>query len=140
MTVTLELDAETEEQLHEQAAALGTTVESFAVQSVVDSLNRLRHRPSPPVGKVLSKEESRLMMEINLGLPEATWLRYRELNQKRRDEIITEEELTELRSLNDVIECDHVRRLELVAELAKLRGTTLDALMKEMGLWRTIDV
>ena len=140
MTVTLELDADIEEQLQEQAAALGTTVESFAVKSVVDSLNRLRHRPPPPVGKVLSKEESRLMIEINRGLPETTWLRQRELNQKRRDEEIADYELTELRSLNDIIEDDHVRRLELVAELAKLRGTTLDALMKEMGLWRTTDV
>ena len=80
------------------------------------------------------------MIEINRGLPETTWLRQRELNQKRRDEEIADYELTELRSLNDIIEDDHVRRLELVAELAKLRGTTLDALMKEMGLWRTTDV
>lgn len=137
MTVTIELDAEIEEQLHEQAAALGTTVESFAVKSVVDSLNRLRHRPSPPIGNRLSAEESRLMIEINRGLPEATWLRYRELNQKRRDEAITDEQLTELRSLNDVIEGDRVRRLELVVELAKLRGVTFDSLMNELGLWRS---
>ena len=137
MTVTIELDAEIEEQLHEQAAVLGTTVESFAVKSVVDSLNRLRHRPSPPIGNRLSAEESRLMIEINRGLPEATWLRYRELNQKRRDEAITDEQLTELRSLNDVIEGDRVRRLELVVELAKLRGVTFDSLMNELGLWRS---
>ena len=140
MSVTIELDAEIEEQLHEQAAASGTTVESFVVESVRDRLNRLRRQSSPPVGKVLSKEESRLMMEINRGLPEGTWLRQRELSPKRRDETITTDELTELRSLNDIIEADHVRRLQFVAELAKLRGTTLDALMKEMGLWRTTDV
>ena len=80
------------------------------------------------------------MMEINRGLSEATWLRQRELNHKRRDEEITADELNELRSLNDIIEGDHVRRLQFVAELAKLRGMTLDALMKEMGLWRTTDV
>ena len=140
MTVTLELDAEIEEQLHEQAAALGTTVELFAVKSVVDSLNRLRHRPTPPVGNVLSKEESRLMIEINRGLPETTWLRQRELNQKRRDEIITADELTELRSLNDVIEADRVLRLERVAELSKLRGVTFDSLMTELGLWGPTNV
>lgn len=139
MTVTIELAADIEEQLHKQAAASGTTAESFVVASVLDRLNRLRHRSSPPVGKCLSAEESRLMMEINRGLSEATWLRYRELNQKRRDEEITAEELTELRSLNDIIEGEHVRRLQFVAELAKLRGTTLDVLMKEMGLWRTTD-
>lgn len=77
------------------------------------------------------------MIEINRGLPEATWLRYRELNQKRRDEAITDEQLTELRSLNDVIEGDRVRRLELVVELAKLRGVTFDSLMNELGLWRS---
>ncbi len=139
MTVTIELDAEIEEQLHEQAAASGTTAESFVVESVVDRLNRLRHRPAPPVGKGLSAEESRLMLEINRGLSEATWLRHRELNQKRRDEVIAVDELAELQSLNDIIEADRVRRLEWVAELAKLRGVTFDSLMTQLDLWGSTD-
>ena len=57
MTVTIKLDADIEAQLHEQAAASGTTAESFVVESVVDRLNRLRHRSGPPVGKCLSAEE-----------------------------------------------------------------------------------
>lgn len=140
MTVTIELAADIEEQLHEQAAASGTTAESFVVASVLDRLNRLRHRSSPPVGKCLSAEESRLMMEINRGLSEATWMRHRELNQKRRDETITTVELAELQSLNDIIESDRVRRLEWVVELAKLRGVTFDSLMTELGLWGSTDV
>ena len=140
MTLTIELAADIEEQLHAQAAASGVNAETFVMESVTDRLRKLRHGVGTSTEKRLSSAESRLMQEINRGPGEATWKRHRELNSKRRDETITPDELAELLTLNDFIEEDRVRRLRCVGELAKLRGTTLDALMSELGLWRSTDV
>jgi len=140
MSLTIELGADIEEELHEQAAAAGVNAETFARESITDRLTKLRHGTTASIEQRLSAEESRLMQEINRGLSEATWKRHRELNQRRRDETISPDELSELVSLNDLIEEYRVRRLRFVGELAKLRGTTLDALMTEMQLWGPSDV
>ena len=140
MTLTIELAADLEEQLHEQAAASGVNAETFVMDSVTDRLKRLRDGTNASSEQRLSAEESRLMQEINRGPDDATWQRYRSLVRKRQDETISSEELSELIRLSDLIEGDHVRRLRAVAELAGLRGTTLEVLMKEMELWRSTDV
>ena len=140
MTLTIELTADLEEQLHEQAAASGVNAETFVMDSVTDRLKRLRDGTNASREQRLSAGESRLMQEINRGPDDATWQRYRSLVRKRQDETISSEELSELIRLSDLIEGDHVRRLRAVAELAGLRGTTLEVLMKEMELWRSTDV
>jgi hypothetical protein len=84
------------------------------------------------VGK--SREEAVLLQKINQRLPATTWERYRSLKGKRDEETLTPEEHAELIALTDEIEGWNVRRLELVAELAKLRGVRLPEMMKELGL------
>ena len=140
MTLTIELAADIEEQLHVQAAASGVNAETFVMDSVTDRLKRLRDGTNASREQRLSAEESRLMQEINRGPDDAPWQRYRSLVRKRQDETISSEELSELIRLSDLIEGDHVRRLRAVSELAGLRGTTLESLMKEMELWRSTDV
>jgi len=135
MSITVEFDSELEQQLQQEAAASGMNPEAFVVDVVTTRLNRFHVRPAS--ASPLSVDESRWLQEINRGPDEATWQRYRQLVQQRQDETISEGDLSELIRLSDVIEVDHVRRLEAVSELAKLRGTTLDALMKELGLWRS---
>jgi hypothetical protein len=79
-------------------------------------------------------DESALLMKINEGWPEENWRRYGELICKRRAETLTEPEREELIALGDDLEMWNVRMLERLLELARLRQTSLDAVMKELGI------
>jgi hypothetical protein len=74
------------------------------------------------------------LQEINLGLPEETWHRYRELIQKRRAETLAASEQAELIAISDHIEDLDARRAERLAELARVRKMSLPALMEQLGI------
>jgi transcriptional regulator of heat shock response len=82
----------------------------------------------------LTAAESNLMNRINQGLPEALRSRYNELIVRRRSEVLTSEELDELLRLTALVEQLEGSRLEALAELARLRGVALAALMAELGI------
>jgi hypothetical protein len=90
---------------------------------------RARHRaPS------LSKVESDLLVRINQGVPRDLQQRYDELIARRREGTLTDEEYEELLRRTDEVEALDVTRVELLVELARLRRTTLPAVMEELGL------
>ncbi len=60
--------------------------------------------------------------------------RYYELMDKRRAGNLTPEEYRELLRLTDMAEEIQARRIQDLVELARLRGTSLSALMEELGL------
>jgi hypothetical protein len=74
------------------------------------------------------------VVTINQGLPETVWRRYHELVARRRDGTLTDDEYEALKSLTDDVELAHSRRMEKVADLARLREVSLDDLMAELGL------
>jgi len=74
-----------------------------------------------------------LLSKINQGLPEATWQRYYQLIAKRQDETNAEEH-RELLHLTEQVERLDAQRLEYLVELARLRQTTLPALMESLDL------
>jgi wyosine [tRNA(Phe)-imidazoG37] synthetase (radical SAM superfamily) len=82
----------------------------------------------------LSSHETELLREINRGLSQEDWQRYHELVAKRRAETLTPEEQTALIALTDQIEEANVRRIERLIELARLRNTSLEALMDKLGI------
>ncbi len=82
----------------------------------------------------LSRRETELLQEINRGLSQEDWQRYRELVANRRAEALTPAEQTALIALTDQIEEANVRRIEGLAELARLRGTSLEMLMDKLGI------
>jgi hypothetical protein len=82
----------------------------------------------------LTTAESDLMNRINQGLPESVRSRYDELIDRRRNELLTAEELDELLRLTSQVEQLEGNRLEALAELARLRGIGLTALMAELGI------
>jgi hypothetical protein len=129
MTLTLNLDSQLEEQLRQQAARLGVNPDDLALQAISDRLRQARLDPSH-----LTARESELLKEINRGLPPDIWHRYDELAAKRRDETLTDPEHRELLALGDQIETAHVHRIAVLAELARVRGVELDALMKQLGI------
>ena len=129
MTLTLNLDPQLEEKLRQQAARLGVDPDDYALQAISERLRQSQSAP-PHMGV----RESELLKEINRGLPPEIWQRYDELVAERRDETLTESEHRELLALGDQIEAAHVHRIALLAELARLRGVELDALMKQLGI------
>lgn len=82
----------------------------------------------------LSRRETELLQEINRGLSQQDWQRYRELVARRRAETLTPAEQTALIVLMDQIEEANARRIEHLIELARLRGTSLEALMDALGI------
>jgi hypothetical protein len=82
----------------------------------------------------LEPEESRLLARINEGLPADLLARIGELEEKRDTDLLSEVEAEELLTLSDRAELLHAERLEALADLAKLRGTTLTVLMNQLGI------
>jgi len=82
----------------------------------------------------LAAREADLLERINSSLAHVDWERYHALIARRRAETLTTEEQSELIAISDRIEVANVARIEHLAELARLRGTTVDALIDELGL------
>ena len=82
----------------------------------------------------LEPEESKLLARVNVGLPADLKSRLAELEEKRDLGSLTEAEAEELLTLSDRVERLHAERLQALADLAKLRGTTLTALMDQLGI------
>lgn len=81
-----------------------------------------------------SKDETTLLLKINKGLPDKIQKRFDELVAKRQEEILTPDEHQELLKLTDQIEKSDALRVKYMAELARLRRTSLIALMQELDI------
>lgn len=101
------------------------------LQQFIDRVLLLR---AERVAPHLSKNESELLLKINEGLPEELWRRSDMLNKRRRAGKLTPEEHAELIALNDKFEEYNVRRIGYLVELAQLRRTTLDEVIKSLGI------
>ena len=128
-TITLELAPELEQQLRNEAAKQGLDPSRYIV-------NALKERLRPAVRDVshLSKAEADLLQKINLGLPPEMWEHYHALIAKRRAETLTTEEQATLIEISDQIEQANAHRIQYLIELASLRGTSLEAVMQELGI------
>ena len=84
----------------------------------------------------LSRTESELLIQINQGVPAERQSRYDELICKRREAMLSQSEYDELLRLTGQVEAWDAKRVELLAELARFRKTTLPALMKDLGILR----
>jgi len=101
-------------------------LEQFVSQVI--ALRAKRQAPSLP------QAEAELLLKINQGVPPDIQKRYNELIAKRQAEILTPDEYEELLRLTQQVEKLEARRVEYLAELACLRGTSLTALMENLGI------
>lgn len=129
MNLTIPITPDIESRLREVAASQGVDPDEY----VANALREHLQAASSAVPR-LSAEESRLLGEINQGLSEQQWKRYRELIEKRRAEQLRKEEHAELITISDLVERLNVRRIECLTQLAALRGTTLPKLMEQLGI------
>jgi hypothetical protein len=82
---------------------------------------------------MIVKREAILLQKVNQSLPVATQQRFDDLNEKRRDETLTDEEHQELLALIEQIEENDVERVKDLGQLAQWRNVSLSVLMKQLG-------
>lgn len=135
MTITIEIAPKLERQIRQEAARVGLAPEAYIVEAVQERLaqTRPRRRHAPR----LSPEEVRLLSKINLGVSPHEWERYHALVARRKAETLTPDEQTELIALSDRLEEVNAQRVGYLAELARVRNTSLEALIRELGLTPT---
>ena len=128
MTIHLNVNSELERRLKKVASQMGLTPDTYIMRLLQKELE------SQAVPTRLSPEESKLLKKINSSLSAIEWERYRLLLSKRDAESLSEGEQAELIALSDQIEEANARRMKAVAELARLRKTTVPALVETLGL------
>lgn len=124
--MTLQIPAELEDALRQLATVQGIDPAELCLKSITQLVQ--------PKSDSLPKVESELLQTINGGFSEEWWARYRKLVEERRNESISEDQLSELIHLTDQSEAYGVRRLEALVELAKIRGVALENLMEDLGI------
>jgi hypothetical protein len=93
-------------------------------------------RDAKPAKKAtaLSKEETRLLLKINEGIPESDQLRYNDLLARLARETLSEPERKELLKLTALVEAKNAERLKHLVQLAKLWNASLDEVMDRLGI------
>lgn len=127
-TLQIELDGQTVKRLRQISRRERRAIGDVAAHLLADAVRSVRLRPANEAA------EAELLRQINTGWAAERWQRYHALVAKRRAEILTPEEHRELIALTDEREIAHAQRMEHLVELAKLRQTTLDAVMEQLGL------
>jgi hypothetical protein len=127
MSLTLELSPELEAEARRVAAQAGMAPEDFAVAALQERVWQQRDTGPAPT-------DSSLLEQIGSGLTAEIWSRYHALTAKRRSQALTDSEYAELLQLSDKVEAWNVRRLDLLLQLAQLRGKPLRQLVEELGL------
>lgn len=132
MTITIDMTPELERQLQQAAAQAGLTPDAYIVQTLRERLAQ-PHQPRTSSQR-LTAAEARLLTQINQSLAGVAWPRYHTLLAKRQAETLAPDEQQELITLTDQIEAANVQRVEYIAELARLRNTTLETVIHDLGL------
>lgn len=88
---------------------------------------------------IVDSSPEQLLLIINRAIPAHVQQRYDELITKRRATSLTPEEHAELLQLTDHVELLNAERVAALAELARLRQTTLAELLHRFGIKPTPD-
>lgn len=90
--------------------------------------------PPPPASGPPEEAEAALLQQIEGSMVGIAWEPYRALIEKRRAGTLTAAEQQTLISISDQIEAANARRIEWLAQLARLRGTSLRQVMQDLGI------
>jgi hypothetical protein len=110
--------------------AVGQLSQSELEQFVFQVIALQAQRKAPRLPRV----EAQLLLKINQGVPSNIQPRYDELVAKRRAGTLTQSEHAELLRLTDRMEQLEAKRVEYLARLARLRKTSLTALMQDLNI------
>ena len=114
--------------------AILTAVRQMSIAELEQLVDQMIAIRAERVAPHLDADESALLARINQGLSEPERSRMRALQEKRDDGTLSPAEWQELTALTDKLELLHADRLAALAELARLRGVTLDIVIQQLGL------
>ncbi len=101
-------------------------------EKLIANARKLRQKSS----ESKANKEVKLIKKVNEAvLSETERVRFNELIEKRRDELINENELNELLVLTEKGEELNVKRLKYLVEIANIRNQTLREVMKELEIF-----
>ncbi len=129
MALTINLPQSIEQELRQEAASKGMSLDSYFLRLLKQAATR-----SQPKNAAQSLSETDLLKKVNLDISEAEWISYRHLISLRRAERLTEQEHETLIQLGNKIENAHAKRMEHLWSLAQLRGVSLDKIMQDLGI------
>jgi hypothetical protein len=129
MSITIDLPAEYESALRQQASKANLAPDRYAFQLLAENLQQ-----NLPDAAHLSAAESELLERINIGLSAEEWRQYHALIARRRARQLDQQAQQELIALSDRLEKANAERIEALVKLAQLRHTSLEALMDELGI------
>ncbi len=124
MSLTLTLPYHTEAQLRELAQQQGVSTETYVAQ-LLESFTRQQD--------LREATETQLLQQLDLGFSEREWGRYHHLVGLRQDGRLGEAEHQELLALSSRLEHANVRRMGVLAELAKRRQIPVEQLVHEVA-------
>jgi L-lysine 2,3-aminomutase len=131
-TVKVEVQLSSDELLKAVEQLNQTDLERFVSQVIAIQAQRKALN--------LPQSEAELLIKINQHIPSDIQKYYNKLIAQRDAENLTTDEHRELLSLTEQIEKLQAQRIEYLADLARLRGITLTALMQNLGIQTQIYV
>ena len=126
--VTLTLPDDLAKRVHEEANSTQRGLEEV----LLEWLNHTSRQLSLEVPDEMT--EAKLLQQINLGFSVDWWKRYRSLIADRQAEIINPTDWAELIEMSEALEVANVKRVEVLGELAQLRGCAIEQVMEALGI------
>ncbi len=131
MSIMIELEPDLERRVVEEAQKIGILPAQYILKTLESHLEN-----EASTGQVL--DETILLEQIATGLSTAEWRHYHELQEKRRAESLTSIENRDLIALSNRIEMLNVRRMAALSALAQRRNSTLESVMRSLGIPETV--
>ena len=128
MSVSITLPTDLEQFLQTHARRVGVPVETLLTRTIVARWDGLRRAPGLP-----TRESERLARLQTLFPPEQT-REYRTLRDASDAGTLTESDRERFLALLEERDHRNAERLEIVAELAELRGVPLREMMATLGI------
>ena len=128
MSVTLAIPPTIEQQLRDDAARQGVSLEQYITQVLISGLSG----SNQPDADELNEDE--LLQRIQLNVQPKELEEYDRLVERRKAEQLSNAEYEKLLILTNRIEIAHAERMKYVVALAKLRGVSLEQIMLDLGI------
>lgn len=128
MSVTIALPPVMEQQLRDDAAVQGVSVEQYVSRLVLAGLSESESK------KPEEMTENELYQKIQLRVQPKEMEEFYLLSEQLRANRISEEAYEKLLILTNRIELAHAERMRYVLALAQKRNISLEAMMLELGL------
>ena len=128
MSVSITLPDDLERFLQTQARQMGVPVETLLTSTIVERWDGIRRAPGLP------SNETELLLRLQNLFPLEQTQEYQSLCRQSDAGALTEPDRERLLMLIEQRDQQNAERLQIVAELARLRGVPLRQMMLELGI------